>query len=207
MKELTATGRTVDEAVQSGLKQLELQADDAEIAIIDEGKKGLFGIFGHQPAVVKIREKIDPVKEAKQYLENIVKNMGIEAQVTATVEPKKVTFLLKGDKTALLIGKRGQTLNALETLTQLVINRHSDRYIHVVVDAEGYRAKRKETLAQLAMKLADQARRQKKDIHLEPMPSSERKVIHDTLSGYSSEIETYSTGEDHNRHLVISYKK
>ncbi|MFO6496555.1 MULTISPECIES: RNA-binding cell elongation regulator Jag/EloR [unclassified Bacillus (in: firmicutes)] len=207
MKELTATGRTVDEAVQSGLKQLELQADDAEIAIIDEGKKGLFGIFGHQPAVVKIREKIDPVKEAKQYLENVVKNMGIEAQVTATVEPKKVTFLLKGDKTALLIGKRGQTLNALETLTQLVINRHSDRYIHVVVDAEGYRAKRKETLAQLAMKLADQARRQKKDIHLEPMPSSERKVIHDTLSGYSSEIETYSTGEDHNRHLVISYKK
>ncbi|MED2977986.1 RNA-binding cell elongation regulator Jag/EloR [Bacillus swezeyi] len=207
MKELTATGRTVDEAVQSGLKQLELQADDVEIAVIDKGKKGLFGIFGHQPAVVKIREKADPIKEAKQYLENVISNMGIQALVMAEEEPKRVVFRLQGDKTALLIGKRGQTLNALETLTQLVINRHSDRYIHVVVDAEGYRAKRKETLTQLALKLADQASRQKKDIHLEPMPSSERKVIHDTLSGCSKEIETYSTGEDHNRHLVISYKK
>ncbi|MCY8024136.1 protein jag [Bacillus sonorensis] len=207
MKELTATGRTVDEAVQSGLEQLELQADDVEIAVLEQGKKGFLGIFGHQPAVVKIREKIDPVKEAKQYLENVILNMGIQAEVTAEEEQKRVIFQLKGDKTALLIGKRGQTLNALETLTQLVLNRHSDRYIQAVVDAEGYRDKRKETLKQLALKLAAQASRQKKDIHLEPMPSSERKVIHDTLSGYSNEIETYSTGEDHNRHLVISYKQ
>ncbi|AUZ36792.1 RNA-binding cell elongation regulator Jag/EloR [Bacillus sp. MBGLi79] len=207
MKELTATGRTVDEAVQSGLEQLGLHADDVEVDVVDEGKKGLFGIFGHRSAVVNIREKKDPVKEAKQYLANVISNMGIQAQVTAEEESKRVVFRLKGDKTALLIGKRGQTLNALETLTQLVLNRHSDRYIQAVVDAEGYRAKRKETLAQLALKLADQAARQKKDIHLEPMPSSERKVIHDTLAGYSQHIETYSTGEDHNRHLVISYKK
>lgn len=172
MKELTATGRTVDEAVQSGLEQLGLHADDVEVDVVDEGKKGLFGIFGHRSAVVNIREKIDPVKEAKQYLENVISNMGIQAQVTAEEESKRVVFQLKGDKTALLIGKRGQTLNALETLTQLVLNRHSDRYIQAVVDAEGYRAKRKETLAQLALKLADQAARQKKDIHLEPMPSS-----------------------------------
>ncbi|NPC94889.1 protein jag [Bacillus sp. WMMC1349] len=207
MKELTATGRTVDEAVQSGLKQLGLQKADIEIHVIAEGKKGFFGIFGSQPAVVKLQEKIDPIKEAAQYLENVIAQMGIEAKVTKEAETKKIIFHLESDKMALLIGKRGQTLNALETLTQLVLNRYSDHYMQVVVDAEGYRAKRKEALTHLALKLADQAKRQKKDIHLEPMPSSERKVVHDTLSNYAKEIETYSTGEGHNRHLVISYKQ
>lgn len=205
MKELTATGRTVDEAVQSGLEQLGLHADDVEVDVVDEGKKGLFGIFGHRSAVVNIREKIDPVKEAKQYLENVISNMGIQAQVTAEEESKRVVFQLKGDKTALLIGKRGQTLNALQSLTQLVLNRYTDKFMILVLDIENYRKRREESLTQLANRLASKAIREQREIKLEPMPSFERKIIHSALAE-NEKVKTFSIGTEPNRRLVIQPK-
>ncbi|MCY8512648.1 RNA-binding cell elongation regulator Jag/EloR [Bacillus atrophaeus] len=207
MRKVTAAGQNVDEAVQSGLKELQLTIDQVEITVIDEGSKGFLGIFGKKQALVELTEKLDPVQETKAYLEQVCETIAGPSHVMINESKKTITFQIKGDKAALLIGKRGQTLNALETLTQLVLNRYSDQYWHVVVDAENYRLKRKDTLRQLAVRLADQVLKTKKAVHLEPMPSSERKIIHDALSGYAKQIHTYSTGEGQYRHLVISHKK
>ncbi|MEC1292075.1 RNA-binding cell elongation regulator Jag/EloR [Bacillus mojavensis] len=208
MRNVTAAGRDVDEAVQSGLRELQLTRDEVDITVIEEGNKGFLGIFGKKPAIVKLAEKFDPIQETRIYLKRIAEFIAGNSDVTVKESKKAVCFHITGEKAALLIGKRGQTLNALQTLTQLVLNRYSDQYKNVTVDAENYRSKRKDTLSQLAVRLADQVLKTKKDVHLEPMPSSERKIIHDALSKYANQqINTYSMGEGDNRHLVISQKR
>ncbi|MEH7224760.1 RNA-binding cell elongation regulator Jag/EloR [Bacillus sp. JJ1566] len=203
MKQITATGQTVDEAVESALAQLSTTRDRTEIQIIDEGKKGIFGIFGTKPAVVKVTVKIDPVEEAQKFLEQVVSTMGVPATLDVRRNGKNVTFQLSGEKIAVLIGKRGQTLNSLQYLTQLVANRSSDHYLNIIVDAENYRGRREETLVQLAERLADKVRRTKQDVKLEPMPSYERKVIHTALAN-NAKVKTSSSGSDPNRYIVIS---
>ena len=120
MKEITATGQTVDEAVESALKQLKIKKEQALITVVDEGKKGLFGIFGSRPAIVKVKVNIDPIEEAKKFLKSVCDNMDIPIEIETVVEGKNVHFNLISEKTGLLIGKRGQTLNALQSLTQQV---------------------------------------------------------------------------------------
>lgn len=203
MKQVTATGQTVDGAVESALAQLNTTRDRTEIKIIDEGKKGLFGIFGSKPAVVKVTVKIDPVEEAQKFLQNVVSTMGVSATIDVKRNGKNVTFNLSGEKIAVLIGKRGQTLNSLQYLTQLVANRFSDQYLNIMVDAENYRGRREETLIQLAERLADKVTRTRQNVSLEPMPSYERKVIHTALVNHPK-VKTSSNGSDPNRHIVIS---
>ncbi|MFT4416907.1 RNA-binding cell elongation regulator Jag/EloR [Fredinandcohnia humi] len=206
MKQVTATGQTVDEAVESALAQLNTTRDRTEIKVIDEGKKGIFGIFGSKPAVVKVTVKIDPVEEAQKFLENVVATMGVSAKLDVQRNGRNVTFQLSGEKIAVLIGKRGQTLNSLQYLTQLVANRFADQYVNIMVDAENYRGRREETLIQLAERLADKAIRTRQDVALEPMPSYERKVIHTALVNHPK-VKTTSSGVDPNRHIVISPAK
>jgi spoIIIJ-associated protein len=189
VKQVTATGQTVDEAVESALAQLNTTRDRTEIKIIDEGKKGIFGIFGSKPAVVKVTVLIDPVEEAQKFLEKVVSTMGVSAKVDVKRNGKNVMFNLSGEKIAVLIGKRGQTLNSLQYLTQLVANRFSDQYLNIMVDAENYRVRREETLVQ--------------KVALEPMPSYERKVIHTALVN-NPKVKTSSNGADPNRHIVIT---
>ncbi|OIK13850.1 protein jag [Bacillus sp. MUM 116] len=202
MKQVTATGQNVEEAVESALAQLQTTKDRAEIDIIDEGKKGLFGIFGSRPAVVKVTLVIDPIEEAKNFLKNVSKQMGAPVEIEVKRQGKQVNFILTGEKIALLIGKRGQTLNSLQYLTQLVINRSSNQYLTVILDAEDYRNRRNETLIQLAHRLAQKAVKTGKDVALEPMPSYERKVIHTALSG-NKRIKTFSDGTEPHRYIVI----
>jgi spoIIIJ-associated protein len=206
VKEITANGQTVNEAVEEALEKLNATREEVEITILDEGKRGIFGIFGKRPANVKVTLLHDPVKEAQAFLTNVIKKMGIDAQIDLKRTGKVVIFQLSGDKMAVLIGKRGQTLNSLQYLTQLVANRYSKHYLQIVIDAENYRDRRKDTLNQLAARLAQQAIRTSKDVSLEPMPSYERKIIHAALSEIN-EIKTYSVGEEPNRHLVISPKR
>ncbi|WP_449538283.1 RNA-binding cell elongation regulator Jag/EloR [Ferdinandcohnia sp. Marseille-Q9671] len=203
MKQVTATGQTVDEAVESALAQLNTTRDRTDIQIIDEGKKGLFGIFGTKPAVVKVTVKIDPVEETQKFLENVISTMGVSAKIDVIRHGKNVTFQLSGEKMAVLIGKRGQTLNSLQYLTQLVANRFADHYLNIIVDAENYRGRREETLIQLAERLASKVSRSKQSVKLEPMPSYERKVIHTALAKHKK-VKTSSNGSDPNRHIVIS---
>jgi spoIIIJ-associated protein len=202
VKQTTATGQTVKEAVESALAQLQITEDRADITIVDKGKRGIFGIFGARPAVVKISVIRDPIDEAKKYLLDISEKMGAPVTIDVEKKGKQVKFVLSGEKIALLIGKRGQTLNSLQYLTQLVINRSSEQYLNVTVDAEHYRERRSETLIQLAQRLAEKAVQTKKEISLEPMPSYERKIIHTALME-NKKIKTYSSGEDPHRHIVI----
>lgn len=203
MKQVTATGTTVEEAVKSAIAQLQTTKEHVEITIVDEGKKGVFGIFGARPAIVKAVLKQDPIEEAKKFLVDISEKMGAPIEIEVVGEGRNIQFILTGEKIALLIGKRGQTLNSLQYLTQLVINRYSDQYINVLLDAEDYRKRRNDTLTQLAERLAQKALRTGQNVALEPMPSYERKVIHAALAE-NKRVKTYSSGTDPHRHLVIS---
>jgi len=205
VKEITATGQTVEEAIEKGINQLKVSREKVDIKVIDEGKKGIFGIFGSRLAIVKLTVHVDPVMEAKQFLTDICNQMDVEVNIESTIDGKYVYFQLNSDKTGLLIGKRGQTLNALQILTQVVLNRYSDEFMNVILNAENYREKREETLVLLANRLANKVIKEKKEISLEPMPSFERKIIHAALAN-NEKIKTYSVGTDPHRHLVISPK-
>jgi spoIIIJ-associated protein len=203
VKQVTATGQTVEEAVESALAQLNTTKDRTDVAIIDEGKKGFLGIFGSRPAVVKVTVIIDPIEEAKKFLLQVSEQMGAPIDIEMKRDGKQILFVMTGEKIALLIGKRGQTLNSLQYLTQLIINRFSNQYLTVILDAEDYRNRRNDTLIQLAHRLALKAVKTGKDVALEPMPSYERKVIHTALSD-NKRVKTFSDGSDPHRHIVIS---
>lgn len=201
MREVTASGHTVEEAVQSALEQLNTTRDQAEIEVIDEGKKGLLGVFGTKLAVVKAVKISNPVEETAAFLEDVVKKMNVEAAVKAIVTDNHVTYELSGETIAILIGKRGQTLNALQYIVHLALNKGQEQFYSVTVDAEGYRGRRKETLESLALKMAEKAEALNKKVALDPMPAFERKIIHNALQ--QKAVKTYSSGDEPHRHIVI----
>ncbi|MBS4196573.1 RNA-binding cell elongation regulator Jag/EloR [Lederbergia citri] len=203
MREITATGQTVEEAVESALAQLKTTREHADITIVDEGKKGLLGLFGARPAVVKVTVKPDAIETAKEFLQSVLSNMDIVSEIEVVKEDERnVIFNISGEKMGLLIGKRGQTINSLQYLTQLAANRNSKHYITVILNPENYRERRKETLIQLAGRLASKAQHLKKPVSLEPMPNYERKIIHTALSD-NNKVQTVSEGEEPNRYVVI----
>ncbi|MFX3622547.1 MAG: RNA-binding cell elongation regulator Jag/EloR [Ectobacillus sp.] len=205
MSIFTAKGQTVEEAVQVALKQLQVSREQVDIKVLDEGKKGFLGFIGSRLAVVEVAVRKDPMEEAKKYLQSIIQEMGIKVNIDASIKGKEITFSLSGEQVALLIGKRGATLNALQQLTQLVANRNTKQYVNVLVDAENYREKRKNTLESLAQRLARQVTNTKKSVKLEPMPSFERKIIHQALSNHPYVITT-SEGIEPYRYVLISLK-
>lgn len=201
MKQWTATGTTVDEAIQTALEQLRTSRDQVDVEIIDEGKKGFLG-FGTKPAIVKVTIKKNPVQDVETFIYEVAEQMGAPVQVRTELRQRDIYMELEGEKIAMLIGKRGQTLNSLQYLAQLVVNRESDVFYTVMLDAEGYRGRRKETLENLAHRLAEKAIRTNQEVKLEPMPSYERKIIHSALQNHKK-IETDSDGNDPRRHVVI----
>ena len=208
MREVTATGQTIEQAVQIALQQLSSTKEEVDIEVIEDGKKGFLG-FGAKPAKVLVVKKKTLIEKAFDYISIIVKNLDETAEVSYELQDKKeqsFLFTIKGEKVALIIGKRGNTLNALQFLVQTFVNRHSKQLIHVVVDAENYRLKRKESLEILAKKAAQTVLKTKKAISLEPMPSFERKIIHHILTDMPN-ISTKSVGQDPYRQLVIDFKK
>ena len=202
MREVTASGQTVEEAVQSALEQLNTTRDRVTVKVIDEGSKGFLGLFGSKLAVVSVNLNKDPVKECELFLREVTENMGITINIESKVIDNQITFELSGDNIALLIGKRGQTLNALQYLTQLVANKDGKQFYRVILDAEGYRERREKTLEALAKKMADKAVRLNKKVALEPMPAFERKIIHTTLQD-RPDVSTYSDGVEPHRYVVI----
>ncbi|RKJ70832.1 protein jag, partial [Butyricicoccus sp. 1XD8-22] len=152
---------------------------------------------------VKDIQNVDPIEKAKEYVTNIAREMGIQdLNIEVENKGKRLLFKLDSEKAALLIGKHGATLNALQQLTQLVVNNTAKTFISVTLDVENYRDRRQTTLEQLADRMADKAVRTGRKVVLEPMPSYERKVIHNALAN-RIDIETYSEGTEPNRYLVI----
>lgn len=203
MREITATGQTVEEAVESALAQLKTTKDRTEITIVDEGKKGLLGLFGAKPAIVKVKVKPTAIETTVDYVKMVLTSMGISAEIEVEQKGERQVILqITGEKMGLLIGKRGQTINSLQYLAQLVANRHADPYITVILNPENYRDRREQTLIQLAERLASKAIQLKKPVKLEPMPNFERKIIHTALAGHKK-VQTVSDGHEPNRHIVI----
>ncbi|EHZ4947533.1 protein jag [Listeria monocytogenes] len=201
MRDITAQGSNVEEAIQNALATLETTRDKVEVEVLDEGKKGIFGI-GSRLAMVKVIEKEDGIQVAIDYLLDVATKTG--AVITIDVEEvgKDVKLQIKGDNLGMLIGKHGQTLNALQYLTQLIANKTTSQYKNIIVNVGDYRERRHETLVILANKMADKALKTKRAVHLEPMPSFERKIIHAILSE-NEQIETHSEGRDPYRYIVI----
>ena len=202
MEEIRKSAKTVEAA----LAELGATREEVDITVIDEGSKGFLGMFGSKDAVVLVKKNFDPEKEAETFLKEVFLSMGLIVKIKAELKDKHLFVELTGDDMGILIGKRGQTLDAIQYLTSLVINKDSDKYVKVVVDAENYRAKRQKTLEQLANRLAAKVIKTKKYVRLEPMNPYERKVIHATLQ-QNPNITTRSEGEEPYRRVIIELKK
>ena len=202
------TGKTVEEALQTALLELKLPKERVDYEVIDMPSKGFLGIIGTKPARVKVTvKKISPEDTATNFLNEIFDSMKISVKIERTEVSEGFLFNLKGDELGILIGKHGQTLDALQYLTNLAVNRDmSEEKVRIVLDVENYRKRREETLCRLAMRLADKVRRTGEKIVLEPMSRHERKVIHTALQD-DRRVITYSDGEEPYRKVVVALKR
>ena len=207
MKVIEMTGKTVEEALNHALNELKLTKDKVDVEIIDEGSKGLFNLIGTKPAKIKVTKKPEPIDNAKEFLINVLSSMNIDAEIRINEENDVIKIDLSGPKMGLVIGYRGETLDSLQYLVSLVINKnHNNSYKRVVLDAENYRKKREETLIRVAQKSAYKVRKSQRPYKLEPMNPYERRIIHSALQEYT-DINTHSEGEEPFRRIVISLKK
>ena len=207
MKVIEMTGKTVEEALNNALNELKLTKDKVDVEIIDEGSKGLFNLIGTKPAKIKVTIKPDSLDDAKTFLVNVLNSMNIEADIDIKEENDIIKINLSGAKMGLVIGYRGETLDSLQYLVSLVVNKnHENPYKRVILDTENYRHKREETLIKVAQKTAYKVKKSGRPYKLEPMNPYERRIIHSALQEYT-DINTYSEGEEPYRRIVISLKK
>lgn len=200
------TAKTVDEAIELALEELEVSRDEVEVEVLDEGNKGVLGLFGNKEAKVKVTVITDAKADAGNFVGDILDKMDIDATISVSETDETVKVEISGDNVGLLIGRRGETLDAIQYLTSLVVNKESDDFKRVIVDVENYRQKREDTLIALAYRMADKVEKYKKSVTLEPMTPYERRIIHSALQERFT-IETISVGEEPNRKVVIRVKK
>lgn len=205
MKEIQKSAKTVDKAIEEALLELNAAREDVEIEVISEGSRGFLG-FGSKDAVVKVTEKFNPEKIAKNFLREMFIAMGIIVNIETQLKDKQLLINLTGDDMGILIGKRGQTLDSIQYLVNLVVNKGNAPYLSITIDTENYRQRRKETLESLAYNLAKKVRQTGKKVVLEPMNPYERRIIHSALQN-DKYVSTYSEGTDPYRRLVIEYIK
>jgi spoIIIJ-associated protein len=224
------SAKTVEEAVQSALEELETDKDNVDIEVIEQPTKGIFGIIGSKNAKVRVTlkekkasekksEKGNENKEiritdytlekerARKFLRDILEAMDIKAEIRVKDVNESLYINLAGPKMGVIIGRRGQTLDSLQYLVSLVVNKDKERdgFVKVILDTEDYRRKREETLQRLARRLAERVQRTGKRVELEPMNPYERRIIHSTLQEIEG-ITTFSEGEEPYRKVIISTK-
>jgi spoIIIJ-associated protein len=205
MKKVIVSGKTVEDAVKNGLSQLNVGEDRVRVHVLEQPSKGFLGLIGSKDAKVELELIPDPIEEAVRFLQEVLAAMKLEISIE-TVRKKEGTFIdLSGDQLGILIGRRGQTLDALQYLTNIVANRYSTSHVKLFLDAEHFRERRRKTLEALSQRLADRVVRTKKDVVLEPMSPQERKIIHSQLQDHPK-VKTYSKGEDPNRRVVITLR-
>ena len=225
------TGKTVEEAVQAALKELQVTENDVTIEVLEQPKSGFLGLIGGRPAkvavtlikkeepvqeekaVVETKEESapivgeDPIVVGKAFLMDVFAKMNLTVAIEVEEKEEVVLFDLKGNDLGILIGRHGQTLDALQYLTNLAANKHAgEGRKRIVLDVEDYRKRREETLVRLAQRLANKVKRRNQRIVLEPMSRHERKIIHMALQD-DPQIATYSEGEEPYRKIVIAAKR
>lgn len=207
MKTLEMTGKTVNEALENALKNLNLTEDKVEYEVLDEGSKGFLNLIGTKPAKILVKVKRDYKEEARLFLRNILNSMKVQAEIRIREENDIIHIDLTGPKMGIIIGYRGETLDALQYLTSLVVNKdHNLPYKKVVLDTENYRKKREETLIRVAEKTAYKVKKIRRPYKLEPMNPYERRIIHSALQD-NEYVYTFSEGEEPHRRVVIDIKK
>lgn len=199
-------GKSVDEAIKAALDELGCSINDVNIEVIDEGSKGILG-FRTKQAVIKATLKLTPEEQARQVVDEILTKMKIDYQIDK-VECNNGTVRINiiGNDMGLLIGRKGETLNALQFIAGLIINRQQEERIRLVLDVEDYRKKREESLESLALRLSDKVKNTRKNVVMRPMSSQERRIVH-TILQEDPQVVTYSMGDEPNRKVVIALKK
>ena len=204
------SGKTVNDAIIDACQKLEVTSDKLEYEVVEEGSSGFLG-FNAKPAIINARvkeEEAKPDQKAKDFLNDVFASMKLTVVITADYneDDNSLSIDLAGDDMGILIGKRGQTLDSLQYLVSLVVNKGQEEYIRVKVDTENYRQRRKETLENLAKNIAFKVKRTKRPVSLEPMNPYERRIIHSALQN-DKYVTTHSEGEEPFRHVVIALKK
>ena len=207
MEFIEVSAKTVDEALTEASVKLGIPSSEIEYEVIEKGSTGFLGI-GSKNAVIKARKKFSVEENVKEFLASVFQAMNLEVEIIIKVneEDKLIDVELKGDDMGILIGKRGQTLDSLQYLTNLAINKSSENYYRVKVDTEDYRKRRKETLENLAKNIAYKVKRTKRSVALEPMNPFERRVIHSALQN-DKFVTTHSEGDEPYRHVVVTLKR
>ena len=206
MTEVEKTGKTIEEAVDKALSELGVSREEVEVDILEQPSKGLFGFFGSKPGRVKVKVKENPSRKARELLEQILAVMDLKVDMDITENEHGIFVSMQGPDLGILIGRRGETLDALQYLVNLSANKNQENKQRIILDVEGYRKRREETLKNLALKLAEKAKQKGRNVVLEPMNSQERRIIHTTLQS-RNDIYTFSEGEDPYRKIVISPRK
>ena len=208
MDELEITANTVEEALEEAEERLGMKRDRFEVEVIKEGKSGILGIGGEE-AVIKVRPlpsvEEDLVKIAREVLDKLLNLLGVTAEVEVLSDQIPTTFNIKGDDLGILIGRHGQTIVSLEYIVKLIVAARLKGWQPLFIDIGGYRERRRSSLQQLALHLAEQVKLEHRDIILEPMSASERRIIHLTLADHP-EVVTHSIGVGEDRKVVISPK-
>lgn len=204
LKQIEIKAETVDAAIAKAIAQLGLSRDDLEVEIISKEKRGFLG-FGREPAHVRFSYQTSPAASTKSFVEGLLFRLGVKADVVVTEDHSSSTinFELRGDGMGAVIGRRGNTLDAIQYLASIIANRNEEEHWHVSVDSENYRQKREASLVALADKMAQKALKYQKSVALEPMNSHERRIIHAALQN-NADVTTYSTGSEPNRKVIVA---
>ena len=204
---IEVTAKTVDDAITEACQKLTVTSDKLDYVVVEEGSSGFLGI-GSKPAVIKARVKCSVADSAKIFLNEVFEAMKLNVVIDVKYEEeaRNMNIDLSGDEMGVLIGKRGQTLDSLQYLVSLVVNKETDEYIRVKVDTENYRQRRKETLENLAKNISYKVKRTKRSVSLEPMNPYERRIIHSALQN-DKYVTTHSEGEEPFRRVVVTLKR
>lgn len=207
IKSIETSGRTEEEAIESALSQLGLQRDDVTVEILERAKSGFLGLKS-TPAVVRVSYAHEESKadQVQSFIVGLLEKMDVAATATVTEAEEAINVVLESDEPGAVIGRRGETLDAIQHLTNYVVNRGSGTRRRVNVDAENYRERRNESLESLAHKMAEKAKKYRRNMTLEPMNSYERHVIHAALQEVEG-VSTHSVGSEPNRRVVVAYER
>ncbi len=207
MKVAEKTAKTLDEAVEACLSELGVRRDQVSIEVLEEpGRRGLLGIFGSKSAKVKVSYDDDPSSLACGFLKKLISAMNVDAEFEVFRSEDHILINITGSDLGILIGRRGDTLEAIQFLTNLAVTKKLINRIRIIIDVEGYRKRREETLIKLAKRLADKVKKTGSRIILEPMSPHERRIIHTALQN-EWKVSTFSEGEEPHRRVVISLKR
>lgn len=201
------SAKTVNDAIIEACQKFTVASDKLEVEVVEEGSSGFLGI-GSKPAVIRAKVKSSITDIAKDFLDDVFRAMSmvVVSDIKYDEDEKTMDIELSGDEMGVLIGKRGQTLDSLQYLVSLVVNKDMDDYIRVKVDTENYRQRRKETLENLAKNISFKVKRTKRAVSLEPMNPYERRIIHSALHN-DRYVTTHSEGNEPYRHVVVTIKR